>query len=116
MYREVEAAAPVAEVRARHGVRTVRSHSRARSACNSAIKEISIDQGRTHAEKRSNHVHLPLIGEARRARPAGGEGKSRRAASAGVARTGAGGWVGGLTGAGRAGEDRKAFSSTEEWK
>jgi hypothetical protein len=26
------------------------------------IKEMSIDQGRTHAEERSNHVRLPLIG------------------------------------------------------
>ncbi|MCW6010730.1 hypothetical protein K1W54_40200, partial [Micromonospora sp. CPCC 205371] len=26
------------------------------------IKDICMDQGQTHAEKRSNHVHSPLIG------------------------------------------------------
>ncbi|MCW6008978.1 hypothetical protein K1W54_31210 [Micromonospora sp. CPCC 205371] len=38
-----------------------------------AIKEDRIDQGRMHAEKRSNRVHSPLIGAER----------GRRAASAG---------------------------------
>jgi hypothetical protein len=32
-----------------------------------AIKGIRIDQGQMHAEKRSNHVHLPLIGGETRA-------------------------------------------------
>jgi hypothetical protein len=47
----------------------MRKRSRARG---SAIKGIRIDHGQTHAEKRSNHVHLPLIGgEGARARGAG---------------------------------------------
>ncbi|GLI03014.1 hypothetical protein Pa4123_82920 [Phytohabitans aurantiacus] len=46
------------------------------------IKAMFIDQGRTHAEKRSNHVHSPLIGgtSAGRAADAGGVARSGGAA------------------------------------
>jgi hypothetical protein len=49
-----------------------------------SIKGIRIDQGQKHAEKRSNHVHTPLIDGKRRqagatpARRRGGKAVTRR--------------------------------------
>ncbi|GLH98788.1 hypothetical protein Pa4123_40630 [Phytohabitans aurantiacus] len=45
------------------------------------IKAVCIDQGRMHAEKRSNHVHSPLIGGERGARRARRRGEHGRAGS-----------------------------------
>jgi hypothetical protein len=49
------------------------------------IKEIRIDQGRMHAEKRSNHVRSPLIDE-KRALRAGARHAPSAARQAGATR------------------------------